>query len=248
MGEVVMYLLEAATNPALLARAVTGADGVALTWPSLAIPPTSDLGEKVLGYSGFEVPAKFQKLATMVAKNASDGRKTLVWSNFVDTLTTLAGAVLAPHDPAVVHGSVPVSSDAGVASRESELRRFRTDDSCMVLLANPAAMSEGVSLHHECHDAIYVDRTFNAGQYLQSIDRIHRLGLPAGTETRLRFLVCRNTVDETVDERIRIKAERLAQMLSDPGLVAMALPDEDDYGEWVEVSDLDALLAHLGNG
>ncbi|MCZ7538081.1 MAG: SNF2-related protein [Acidimicrobiia bacterium] len=43
MGEVVMYLLEAASNPALLARAVTGADGVALQWPSLAIlrTPTS---------------------------------------------------------------------------------------------------------------------------------------------------------------------------------------------------------------
>jgi hypothetical protein len=45
--------------------------------------------------------------------------------------------------------------------------------------ANLAAMAEGVSPRHTCHDAIYVDRTFNAGQYLQSLDRIHRLGLRA---------------------------------------------------------------------
>jgi SNF2 family DNA or RNA helicase len=248
MGEVVMYLLEAASNPALLAKAVSGTDAaVGPVWPLLDIPPSSGLAEKVLGYRGFEPPAKFTKLATMVAANAEAGQKTLVWSNFVDTLEELALGFLAPYNPAVIHGSVPTTADAGIASRDGELRRFRQDSGCAVLLANPAAMSEGVSLHRECHDAIYVDRTFNAGQYLQSVDRIHRLGLQRGTETRIRFLVCRGTVDEVVDDRVRVKAERLAQMLSDPSLVTMALPDEEDYGEWVEPDDLTVLLRHLGS-
>lgn len=247
MGEVVMYLLEAASNPALLARAVSGADGAGLHWPSLAIPANTDLATKVRDYSSFEVPAKFEKLAAMVASNTADGRKTLVWSNFVGTISTLATQLLAPYSPAVVHGSVrPSSDDDTVITRDRELQRFRYDADCTVLIANPAAMSEGVSLHHECHDAIYVDRTFNAGQYLQSVDRIHRLGLAPGTETRIRFLVCRDTVDEAVDGRVRVKAERLAQMLSDPSLVTMSLPDEDSYGEWVEPEDLDVLLRHLG--
>lgn len=246
MGEVVMYLLEAASNPALLARAVSGADGAELHWPSLAIPTNTDLATKVRDYSSFEVPAKFEKLAAMVAANTADGRKTLVWSNFVGTISTLAAQLLAPYSPAVVHGSVrPSSDDDTVISRDRELQRFRHDPSCTVLIANPAAMSEGVSLHHECHDAIYVDRTFNAGQYLQSVDRIHRLGLAPGTDTRIRFLVCRDTVDEAVDGRVRVKAERLARMLSDPSLVTMSLPDEDAYGEWVEPEDLDVLLRHL---
>ncbi|MGQ0618073.1 MAG: hypothetical protein ACT4PW_13980, partial [Acidimicrobiia bacterium] len=128
-------------------------------------------------------------------------------------------------------------------SNGSPIHKFRS-----YLLANPAAMSEGVSLHHQCHDAIYVDRTFNAGQYLQSVDRIHRLGLAPGTETRISFLVCRDTVDETVDDRIRTKAECLSVMLSDASLVTMALPDEEAYGEWVEPDDLDVLLRHLGDG
>jgi SNF2 family DNA or RNA helicase len=115
----------------------------------------------------------------------------------------------------------------------------------MVLLANPAAMSEGVSLHHTCHDAIYLERTFNAGQYLQSIDRIHRLGLEPGTETRITFLLSEGTIDEVVDGRIRVKAERLSEMLSDPDLVTMALPDEEMSGSSIEPADLDALFAHL---
>lgn len=248
MGEVVMYLLEAASNPALLANAVAGTPGARLGWPSLGIPEGSSLAEKVLGYGAFEVPAKFEALATIVAANVRDGRKTLVWSNFRGTLSTLEDELLAPFNPVVVHGAVPSGAEDDLGTRESALRRFRHDRDCHVLLANPAAMSEGVSLHRECHDAVYVDRTFNAGQYLQSIDRIHRLGLVPGTETRIRFLVCRETVDETVDERVRVKAQRLAQMLSDPSLVTMALPDEEDYGEWVEHDDLDALLRHLGRG
>jgi hypothetical protein len=78
MGEVVMCFLQAASNPALLARAVTGADGASLQWPSLAIRPNSDLGEKVLHYGQHEVAAKFEKLVMMVAANAAAGRKTAV--------------------------------------------------------------------------------------------------------------------------------------------------------------------------
>ena len=45
----------------------------------------------------------------------------------------------------------------------------------MVLVANPAAAAESISLHEHCNHALYLDRTYNAGQFLQSQDRIHRL-------------------------------------------------------------------------
>ena len=246
LGVVVMYLLEAATNPGLLATAI-GSEPSRAIWPPDPIPDGSTLAETVRSYARFEIPRKFETLATMVSANVDLGRKTLVWSNFVANLLELQ-RVLAPQRPALVYGAVPSGEETDVMTRESELRRFRADDDCRVLLANPAAMSEGVSLHHVCHDAIYVDRTFNAGQYLQSIDRIHRLGLAAGTQTRITFLVSEDTIDETVDDRVRIKAERLAAMLSDVNLVTMALPDEEAYGSWVDSDDLDALLAHLGRG
>jgi hypothetical protein len=34
-------------------------------------------------------------------------------------------------------------------------------------------------------------------------------------------------------------------MLSDEHLVLMSLPDIEDYGEWIETSDLAALFGHL---
>jgi SNF2 family DNA or RNA helicase len=204
------------------------------------------MAARVLNYPTLEIPAKFLKLAAMVAANAARGLKTLVWSNFVRNLDNLATAELAPYNPVVVHGGVPSSSDDNdPRTREFAIRRFRSDPDCMVLLANPAALSEGVSLHHECHDAIYVDRTFNAGQYLQSIDRIHRLGLPIDVETRITLLECVGTVDETVSFRVEQKAERLSVMLTDPSLVTMALPDDELAGEDIDPDDLEALFAHL---
>lgn len=245
IGEVTMYLLQAALNPALLAPALD-APRTRVTLPNAPIALDSSLADNIVAYGTHEVPAKFEKLIALVAANTTAGLKTLVWSNFVANIDELATSVLAPYQPAVIHGGI--RSAEGVLdepTRESELRRFRTNDDCTVLIANPAAMSEGVSLHHDCHDAVYVDRTFNAGQYLQSLDRIHRLGLRPGIDTRVTFLVSLGTVDEAVDDRIRVKAERLSTMLSDEALVTMALPDEESYGEWIEADDIELLLAHL---
>lgn len=246
LGEVVVYLLEAATNPGLLASAIGGTPS-ATTWPPNPVPEGSRLSEQILSYGQHEIPRKFEKLAALVAANAAEGRKTLVWSNFLGNIAELSERILAPYNPAVVHGGVPSRGDEAPGTREYELRRFREDDDCRVLVANPAAMSEGVSLHHACHDAIYLERTFNAGQYLQSLDRIHRLGLSPGVTTRMTFLVSEHTVDEIVDDRVRTKAERLSEMLSDPNLVTMALPDEEAYGDWIDADDVDALFAHLAD-
>jgi SNF2 family DNA or RNA helicase len=246
LGEIVMYLLEAAVNPALLAPAIGGTAQTPV-WPPVAAPEGSTLAEQIRHYGEREVPIKFEKLATKVAENAANHRKTLIWTNFVDNFEAI-GKLLAPFAPAKIHGAIPTIADPAtdVVTRDSELARFRGDDHCSVLIANPAAMSEGVSLHQACHDAIYVDRTFNAGQYLQSLDRIHRLGLEPGIGTRITFLVCRDTIDEAVSDRVNIKATRLGEVLSDSALTTMALPDEElAYGQWIDPEDSDVLFAHL---
>ncbi len=247
MGSVTMYLLQAASNPALLAGALGAHGPSSVQWPLSPIPEDSTLADLIREYARHEIPAKFDKMATMVAANAANDCKTLVWTNFVDNLTEISERVLTPYEPAMIRGDVPTGiRPPGQRTRESELRRFRHDDRCKVLVANPAAMSEGVSLHQDCHDAIYLDRTFNAGQYLQSLDRIHRLGLAEHIETRMTFLASISTIDETIDRRLRVKAERLSVMLEDEDLVTMAMPDEEEgYGEVIDADDLEELFGHL---
>jgi hypothetical protein len=248
-GNVIMYLLEAATNPALLPAGSSSNDPIEFRHPPLEIPLGSPLRQLIADYASYETPAKFIQLAAKVRELRADGRKVLIWSNFVRNLETLERQ-LAAYEPALVHGGIPseISQPGAGRVREREIERFRTDESCGVLLANPAAMSEGISLHQVCHDAIYLDRTFNAGQFLQSVDRIHRLGLDPSIDTTIYFLMTRDTIDEEVNRRVERKAQNLGTMLDDPGLATMALPDDEDYGSPIDVGDVDdiaALFAHL---
>ena len=247
MGEVTMYLLQAACSPRLLSDAIGPR---AYRFPPLAIPEGSRLASLIETYADHELPTKFERALRIVSENAQFGLKTLVWSNFPANLLDLE-AQLAGLQPALVYGAIPSDdqADDGVRTRERELDRFKHDPNCMVLLANPAAMSEGVSLHHACHDAVYLERSFNAGQYLQSLDRIHRLGLPENVETRITLLVSAGSIDERVDRRLEAKTERLSGMLADPALVRMALPDEEETGGLIdEDADLEELLAELASG
>ena len=117
------------------------------------------------------------------------------------------------------------------------------------MVANPAAASEGVSLHRICHYAIYLDRTFNAAHYLQSEDRIHRFGLPPDQETTIEIVECINSVDETVRTRLGFKIGKMAEALNDPSLRPDPIPidpleieDPEEYSTGLSIDDVQALL------
>ncbi|MDX2293994.1 MULTISPECIES: DEAD/DEAH box helicase [Streptomyces] len=236
LGKVLVYLMMASTNPALLE---SGSDRYQ-PLPVFAAPQRAAAGlplkELLRELPRYETSPKYEAVLRTVTENARAGRKTLVWSTFVRNLTTLAAA-LQPLGPAVVHGATP--------DRDEQIRRFREDPDCMVLLSNPATLGEGISLHHVCHDAVYLDRDFAAGRYLQSLDRIHRLGLAPDTETRVTVLVAEGTIDGIVHERLGHKLEFMGQILDDPLVRELADPEEDLTPWGMDAFDLRALLGHL---
>lgn len=248
LGRIVMYLLEAATNPMLLSAGSDEGDDPGFVHPPLGVEGDESVQELLARYSSFETPWKYQEVARIVAEAAERGDKVLIWTNFVRNIRMLS-RILEPFAPAVVHGGVPFgeSTASGGVTRDSEFNRFRHDRGCSVLLANPAACGEGVSLHHWCHHAVYLDRSFNAGHFLQSQDRIHRLGLAADVETRFTLLVSEGTIDETVDGRLIEKVRALSTLMDDPGLVQIALPaaDEGEGGAAAFEDDAAAILAHI---
>ena len=248
LGRIVMYLLEAATNPMLLTAGSDDGDDPAFLHPPLELKGGEPLADLLARYGSFELPWKYQRVEEIVKDAATRGEKVLVWSSFVRNLKALSRR-LKDYEPAMVHGGVP--SDEMVAdhelTREKEFDRFRHDSNCTVLLANPAACGEGVSLHHWCHHAVYLDRTFNAGHFLQSQDRIHRLGLKAGILTRFTLLMSSGSIDDTVDGRLVDKVGALARLMDDPGLVRIALPAADEGGGGTPAfqDDLSAVTAHF---
>ena len=122
MGRVVMYMLEAATNPKLLVEgSLEGADPDVFRHPPLQIPADSDLAQALARYNHYETPAKFTRLAALIKANAENGRKTIVWSNFVRNLELLK-KMLARYIPALVHGGIEPVAAPGKPSREREIR------------------------------------------------------------------------------------------------------------------------------
>ncbi len=130
------------------------------------------------------------------------------------------------------------------STTEKLISKFKNDTSTQVLIANPAACAESISLHTVCHAAIYLDRTFNCAHYLQSLDRIHRLGLKAEDSTTYYILVSANTIDEVVHDRLIEKMQRLRDVVEGdlPGEVSGYWGD--DLGS-EEERDFDLVEEHL---
>lgn len=232
-------LLMAADSPALLSLGPSRHDALDFKFDSRQVPHDGALDALLRDLPALEFPPKYREALAVLKENRSAGRKTIVWSTFVRNLTSLH-ALLEGHgmNPTMVHG--------GTKDREDQLEKFRNDSTSWVLLSNPATLGEGVSLHQVCHEAIYLDRDYNAGRYLQSLDRIHRLGLPNSIQTRMVLLIAEGTADEVVHERLELKIRFQLDILNDP--YVEQLVDVDDIpaqSEGMDSGDVAALLEHL---
>ncbi|MFE6700733.1 DEAD/DEAH box helicase [Streptomyces sp. NPDC057718] len=237
LGKAMLRLLMAATSPALLIEGSNRYEPLTYQVPPLDVPGNESLYSLMRQLPRHELSPKYKEALNIVATNAAKGRKTLVWTTFVRSITTME-RLFAAYQPAVVHGGTP--------DREEQIQRFREDPDCHVMISNPATLGEGISLHHVCHDAVYVDRDFMAGRFLQSLDRIHRLGLAPGTETRVTVLAVEGTIDEVVAMRLEEKLEFMGQILDDPSVQQLAdLEDEPSGAAGMDMADVRALLRHV---
>ena len=243
-GRAVMTLIGAATNPALLMGFRDELDFKGLTWPPVEADVDTSLMNVVENYLTHEMPPKYLWIRKYCENASREGRKVLIWSNFIGNLRHLQ-KILGPLNPALIYGGVDSEG------REQELKKFRTSSSCNILLTNPQTLGEGISLHKVCHECIFVDRLYNAGLYLQALDRIHRLGLPPDQETKVFILQSNSSVDLRVGYRLDAKITTMSEALNDQGLVASSIPEhfevtpEELVG--LDALDTDDLFRHLMN-
>ena len=235
----VMRLLQLSVNPVLALSAMANANGKI----------DSAIVDQVLeqGHSG-----KMRAVMNHAYELASGGKKAVIWTIFTDTIHSFSSS-LADLNPVYVHGGVPSGLPDDPDSREGRIRRFHEDKSCFVLIANPAAAGEGISLHTVCHDAIYADRSYVSTHYLQSIDRIHRLGLDAEQETHIHIYRSKapaeiGSIDMSVGRRLSEKIRNMQALLDDPDLHEIAFDEEEagdplDYD--IELIDIIDLISEL---
>lgn len=221
IGKCVMKVMEFVSNPSLLSNDMDYAFD-------------RRVGALLLESDG----PKIDYVCRRARQLAAEGKKVLIWSSFVQNVELIA-LRLSDLGAEYIHGGVDAGDESDFDTREGKIKRFHTDDTCKVLVANPAACSEGISLHKVCQYAIYLDRSFNAAHYMQSEDRIHRLGLSPDAKPQIEFVECEDSIDQVVRTRLELKVKTMAQALEDSSLsVEISSVDYDE-----EAEDYDSLTA-----
>jgi SNF2 family DNA or RNA helicase len=169
-----------------------------------------------------EEPCKFVALDALLdeALSRPDARKVIVWSSFVANIASVERRY-ARYNPVSLHGALTNEQ------RDASVRAFKQNSNVKLMVANPAAAREGLTLT-EANLAIYLDRTFNLVDYLQSQDRIHRLSQTS--DCQIVLLLAKDSIDEFVDFCLEQKT-RLARFVQQdvndilPADAALEKPD-----------------------
>jgi len=152
-----------------------------------------------------DTPAKFIILDDLLEKIAARGEKAIVWTSFVENIANLRSRY-KKYTPLIIHGDVPIKE------RAEAVKLFQESDKNVVLIANPAAAREGLTLTR-ANNAIYLDRNFNLVDYLQSQDRIHRISQTK--PCNIYKIIGKHTIDEYIDRVIEVKSDIAAFVQSD---------------------------------
>ncbi len=156
--------------------------------------------------------AKLDCLAAELEEVQASGRKALVFSQWVETLGRLEGA-LGRFGALQYHGGM------STAARDEAIRRFRQEKKHSVLLLSYGAGAVGLNLQFSQYVFLF-DRWWNPAIEDQAINRAHRIGA-AGAVTVTRFLSV-DTIEERIDEVLRKKRDLSEAILSQAGEPASA--------------------------
>ena len=230
-------LRQAASNPSLLAKTLR--DSMANNRDGDEFDPNSNFTNlsdefvddseffsKICGYNKEFVPKKFEEIKRLIEdKILSNNGKVIIWTIFIQNAKELQ-EYLRKHNIA----SKLLIGEVLQVDREETISKFNDPNNSefQVVIANPFAVSESISLHKGCHNAIYLERDYNCSNFLQSKDRIHRVGLEKGQVTNYYYMIAKDSIDEIIEERLKIKIERMEKIINDDIPLFSRLNDDDE--------------------
>jgi SNF2 family DNA or RNA helicase len=226
-------LRQAATNPMLLLQSIQATleeedyesrirtDGVL---PE-EFQDDSGILNKIAGYAKLETPQKYVAAKDLISSCLAQGQKVIVWTIFIQNAK---GLQLYLANQGIVSGLL--IGEVEQSDRESLIDAFNDPGnySPQVLIANPFSVAESISLHQGCHNAIYLERDYNCSNFLQSKDRIHRVGLPPNQETNYFYLLSKESIDGVINERLEMKARRMEKIIESDIPLFARINDSDE--------------------
>jgi SNF2 family DNA or RNA helicase len=197
------------------------------------IEDESGLRQIIIAYDTLEIPRKLEYLCELVGKLQEENKKVVIWAHFVRTLELIKKHLSeAGFACKLIYGQTPIEQ---ISIHEEETReKIRNEfvdpkSGLDILVANPAACGESISLHKTCHHAIYYDLSYNCAQYLQSLDRIHRVGGSEIKQANYHFLQYENTIDQDIMNNLNKKAEKMYDIVEeDYSIYSLDMFEEDN--------------------
>jgi len=228
LGKKIIKVMEFTSNPSLLA-----ADMDYIFDKHLGDILAQDCGPKI------------EYACQRARELAAEGKKVIIWSQFVQNVLLITER-LKDIGSDCIYGAVASGDEEEEDTREWKIKEFHQNPNKMVLVLNPSAAAEAISLHKACQYAIYVDRSYNAAHFLQSVDRIHRLGLTQEQSPTVEIVECRDTIDAVIGQRLSAKINTMANALNDTSLNVEAIPYDIDFtNEDMTNEDIQATIAYF---
>ncbi|WP_379969631.1 SNF2-related protein [Ectobacillus sp. sgz5001026] len=226
-------LTQASSNPELLLKAI---DIVEIYGEESNVDWYAEFQNDVISFSEEEVniirkvkeTTKYHKALHLAYNLHQQQKQCIIWCMFVNTIDKVYRDLISKGvKAAVIYGATPQEE------RNRIIESFKKQE-IDVLITNPHTLAESVSLHKTCHDAIYLEYSFNLTHMLQSRDRIHRLGLPNNQYTQYYYFMLdtedqvHNTIDEKVYVRLKEKEQRMLDAIEGKELTPDPIEDIED--------------------
>ena len=151
---------------------------------------------------GQEIPIKDNprlKALKELLQDLTPAHKVVVWATFKENYRQIAAVCEdLKLEYAELHGGV------STIEKNSAIDRFKTDDSCRVIIANAAAGGIGISLTAASY-SVFFSRNFSLEQDLQAESRNHRGGSEIHSKITRIDIVASDTIDEIILEALAQK-------------------------------------------
>jgi SNF2 family DNA or RNA helicase len=165
--------------------------------------------------------AKLEQLLADMEEVAANGRKAIIFSQWVEPLEVLAKA-LNEFGPLQFHGKVPPPQ------RPAIIDQFRTDPTKHVILMSYGTGSVGLNLQFTNYVFLF-DRWWNPAVEDQAINRAHRVGQKHPV-TVTRFLA-ENTIERRIAEVLEAKRKIFNELLEQNGPPpVLGLTEDEIFG------------------
>lgn len=229
-------LRQAATNPKLLLKVLKDTlensseiekdPNLEYAIKNNATIDDSEIFSKIVNISENNIiPNKFKKIEEIVKKIEQNNWKVIIWTIFIQNAEELKDYLsLKWIKSELLIGKVPQED------REIIIKKFNdsSNSEFKVVIANPFSVSESISLHKWCHNAIYMERDYNCSNFLQSKDRIHRVWLENWVETNYYYIISKDSIDSVIDTKLNEKIKRMEKIIDEDIPLFKILDEEDE--------------------